>query len=154
MSDVTQAHEFKTAFYEAVRDLMKNDPDTPHVLVAFGAPESLEPEDLVGILDITSEQNPATIGNRAREEMLTLTVQISCFRGGSGDQEKVAADRAYFLLGMIERYARLTDTTFNGTVRHCFLTSHESIGQTDPELLAQGRVIEITARFQAYARIS
>jgi hypothetical protein len=154
MSDVTAASEFKTAFYESIRDLMKHDPETPHVMVSFGAPASLEPDDLIAFTDIASEQNVATLGHRSREEMLTLTVQISCQRGGGGDMEKVVSDRAYELLGMIERYARVTDTTIGGTVRHCFMTAHTSTGETDPEFLAQGRVMEITATFQAFARIT
>lgn len=154
MSATTVANDFKTAFFEAVRDLMANDSATPHVLVSFGAPASLEPEDVIGIMAISSEQNVATLGNRSREEMLTLEVLVSCFRGGGGDMEQIASDRAYLLLGMIEQYARLTDTTFGGTVRQCFLTGHESLGHTLPEFLERGRVIEITARFQAFARIT
>jgi len=155
MSTATAADEFKLAFFEAVRDLMAADADTPHVYVTYGHPGTFEPEDLVSFGRLTSSQDPATIGtNRSREEALTLEVQISCWRGGGVEVEQVCAQRAYQLLRMIETYARQTDTTIGGTVRHCFLVAHESEGQTDPGSLEQGRVIDITARFLARVRIT
>jgi hypothetical protein len=154
VSGATAADEFKLAFFETIRDLMATDPDTPHVLVTYGAPGTFEPEDLVSFLGIESNQDPATIGNRSREEALTIEVSISCWRGGGQDMELVCAQRAYQLLRMIETQVRVTDTTVSGTVRHCFLVSHESSGATDLQFLETGRVIEITARFAARTRIT
>jgi hypothetical protein len=150
----TVADKFKLAFYEAARDLMAADIDTQYVYVTFGAPGTYDPEDLVSFLDIASEQETATIGNRSREETLTLTVAISCFRGGGQDSELVASARAYDILRRLEQYVRKTDTTLGGVVRHCFLVGHDSTGATDPASIDKGRVIEIMARFRAVARIT
>lgn len=154
MSTATAADEFKEAMYTAVRDLMAEDEETKDVLVTYGAPGTFDPEDLVSFLDVTSEQDPSTMGNRGRREVLTLDVAISCWRGGGAEMELVCARRAYKLLRMIEFYCRRTDTTVGGTVQWCFLTSHESSGQTDPQFLETGRVIEITAKFTAQSRIA
>lgn len=154
MSTATAADDFKYAFFEAATELMAADPDTAEVLVSYGAPGSLDPEDVVAFLDVTSEQQAATIGQRSRDEDLTVTVAISCFRGGLEDQELVCGRRAYQLLRMLDYHVRKTDTSVGGTVLWCFLQGHESTGQTDPQLLQQGRVIEITARFLARARIT
>lgn len=151
-SSSTAAYDFKRAFYEAIRDIMAGDQSTQYVLVSLGSPSSLEPEDIVAFQGVTSEQNPATMGNRGREEVLTIEVQISCYSGG--DDEDVPTRRAYEILGIIERYARKVDPTIGGTVRQCFLTGHESKGFTDPTDLAKGRTSDITATFAAAARIS
>lgn len=154
MSAATAADEFKLKFFEGARDLMAADPATREVAVTYGAPGSLDPEDIVSFLDVRSDQSAATIGQRARDEDLEITVAISCFRGGLEDMELVCARRAYQLLRMLDYYVRKTDTTLGGTVLWCFSLGHESAGQTDPQLISQGRVIEITARFLAKARIT
>ena len=111
--------------------------------------------DIVAFGRISSSQEFAAYGsNRPREETLTIDVVVSVYRGGGPDMEQVASDRAYELLGELELYARVTDTTIGGTVRNCALVSHESEGATDPEILAAGRLIEITAQFVAQARIT
>lgn len=155
MSTATAADEFKLAFFEAVRDMFAYEPDTQEVLVTYGAPASYSPPDIVSFLDLSSDQSAATIGTaRSREESLTLTVSISCVVNGGQEAELLAAQRAYALLRAIEYYARRTDTTIGGTVRHCFLERHTSSGQTDPSLMTQGRVCEIVADFRAQARVS
>jgi hypothetical protein len=148
----TVAYDFKRAFFEAVRDIMAGEQSTQYVLVSMGSPSSLEPEDIIAFQGVTSEQNPVTMGNRGREEALEIEVQISCYSGG--DDEDIPTKRAYELLGIIERYIRKTDPSLGGVVRHCFLVGHESKGFTDPADLAKGRTSDITARFQAAARIS
>jgi hypothetical protein len=154
-SPTTAAQDFKAAFFTGITELMASDEETQWVQVVFGTPFDLNPEDIIAFTSVTSEQNVATMGNRAREELLTITVEISCFRGGTGpDLEREVSDRAYYLLGLVERWCRVTDTTVGGTVRHCFLSGHESSGLTDPADLEKGRVIEITATFLAAARIT
>ena len=148
----TAAFDFKQAFYAAIKDLMAQDPDTQYVSVTLGTPATLDPDDVVSFMGVTSEQSVATIGNRSRDEILTLDVQISCMTGG--DDESIVQARAYQLLGIIEEYARKKDPTIGGTVMWCFLTGHESAGYTDPEDIAKGRAADILARFQAQARIS
>lgn len=156
MSDTaTVAATFKNNFFTSVQALMAAGPDTAYVLTCFGQPGTLEPEDIVSFGRLSVNQTSATISpNRTRDEMLTLDVDISCYRGGGPEMEQVASDRAYELLRMIEQQVRVTDTTVGGTVRWCFLTSHDSTGATDPAMLEQGRAIDITATFTALARIT
>lgn len=154
MSTATHADDFKVSFYEAVKGMFALDPETEQVLVTYGAPANYSPPDIVSFLDLTAEQVMATMGNRGREETLLITVSISCLVNGGQEAELLAAQRAYYLLRTIEYYARVTDTTIGGSVRHCFLERHTSSGQTDPALIAQGRVCEIVADFRAQARVS
>lgn len=148
----TAAPEFKQTFYELVRDLLGTDERFQYVAVSLGTPSSLDPEDIVSFMSTTSDQTPATIGNRGRDESLIQDVQISCWRGG--DDEQAVQARAYEILGAIEEYVRKQDPTIGGTVMWCFLISHESQGFTDPDDIAKGRTADILARFQAQARIS
>ncbi|MHA7292623.1 hypothetical protein [Arthrobacter sp. HLT1-21] len=151
----TVAYEFKNNFFQAVRTLFSADPDTRGVLVCFGMPGTYEPDDIISFERITERQDAATMGtNRSREEVITLDVLISCYRGGGPEMEQVCSARAYQLLRLIEQHARQTDTTIGGSVRHCFLQSHESDGATLAELLEKGRSIDVTATFEARARIT
>ena len=151
MAGFTAASALKDAFVSAARTLWAG----TDVQVAFGHPGQTQTDDIVAFGRVTSSQEVATMGtNRSREETLTLDVVISIFRGGGPEMEAIASARGYALLGELEEFARKTDTTIGGTVRHCFLTSHESDGATDPEILAAGRLIEISAQFTAQARIT
>lgn len=155
MSSATAADEFKLNFFNAIHDQFAQDQDKQNVLVLYGYPGPYVPEDVVEFSTVTSNQDPATIStNRSREEVLTLEVFITCQRGGGQEMELVCAQRAYALLRAIETYARVTDTTIGGAVRHCFLTQHQSIGHTDPTVIEQGRAVEITATFTARARVT
>lgn len=158
MMDLTQATlglAFKKAFYQAVKDFMAKDYDTEHVYVVFGQPATYQPEDIVSFGRVSVGQAAATMStNRSREETITVEVTVSCFLGGDEEAEIATAERAYDLLRRIEHYVRMTDTTVGGTVRQCFLTSHESEGATPEDLIDQGRVTEVVATFTANARIS
>lgn len=155
MTTATNADVFKLAFYEAIVALFANDPEKDTVLVTFGGPGTYAPNDLVSFLDVTADQEVATLGsNRGRDEQIDLTVSISCVVHGGQEAELLSHARAYSLLRDIEYYVRRTDTTVGGTVRHCFLIRHGSSGQTDPALLSQGRVTEIVATFRAVARVT
>lgn len=147
------APAFKDAFIVIANSIWNQ--ASSAVLVSFGHPGQNQPDDIVGFLDVRTEQDPATFGtNRSREEVIELDVLVSCRRGGGPEVEKTTSDAAYALLALIENYVRTTDTTVGGTVRECFLIRTTSVGATDPRELAQGRTIEITATFQARARIS
>ena len=154
LTKATAAFAFKKQLYETVRDLMAGTPETADVYVCFGLPGTFSPEDIIAFNRIESGQDPATLSsNRAREETLTATVTISCFRGGGEEAELVAAERCYELLRLIEHQVRMVDTTVGGTVRDCFLTSHESDGETPEDLASSGRVIDVNATFTAHARV-
>jgi len=147
------APAFKDAFVTIANTIWGQ--ATSQVLVSFGHPGQNQPDDIVGFLDVRTEQDPATLGtNRSREEVLELDVLVSCYRGGGPEVEKTVSDAAYGLLALLENYVRTTDTTVGGTVRECFLIRTSSEGRTDPNEIAKGRTIEISATFQARARIS
>lgn len=150
----TRAAEFKNAFHTAAVALWAT--AEPDVQVAFGHPGKFQADDIVAFGRVTSDQVPPTMGtNRSREETLTQEVMFSIYRGGTGtDVEKVCSDRAYQLLDDLSEMVRVTDTTLGGVVRDCFLTSHESDGETDAAVLAKGRLIEIRATFTAHTRIT
>lgn len=156
MPTATAADAFKLNFFNAIKSQFGSDPDKQNVLVCYGAPGTFDPDDIVSFGGVTSNQGngPISATNRSREESLSLTVTISCWRGGGQEMELVCAQRAYALLRAIEYYARQTDTTIGNTVRWCFLVQHESSGHTDPSVIEEGRVIEITARFDAQVRIT
>lgn len=155
LTQATLGLAFKKAFYTAVKELMAGGYDTEHVYVVYGQPATYTPEDIVSFGRLSSGQQAATLStNRSREETITVEVTVSCFLGGDEDAEIATAERAYDLLRRIEHYVRMTDTTVGGTVRQCFLTSHESEGATPEDLIEQGRVTEVIATFTAHARIS
>lgn len=146
----TLAPGFKDAMVDVAHTLW----DGTDVQIAYGHPGQTQLNDIVAFGRVTSQQEAAAYGPlRPREETLTLDVIFSIYRPGGPEMEKTCTDRGYELLGQLENYVRATDTTVNGTVRECFLTSHESDGSTDPQTLSQGRLIEITATFTAHARI-
>ena len=156
----TAADQFKLNFYNAIQSQLGTDPtfngtNDEAVLVTYGLPGNFAPNDIVSFMGLQSSQIPATIGpRRSREETLTVEIVISVVRAGGPEMELVAAQRAYAILRSIETYARVTDTTIGGSVLWCFLTQHQSDGHTDPQLAEQNRCIEITARFDARARIT
>jgi hypothetical protein len=155
LTQATLALAFKKAFYQAVKTLMADGYDTEHVYVVFGQPATYVPEDIVSFGRLSSGQASATMStNRSREETLTLDVTVSCFMGGDEEAEISTAERCYELLRRIEHQVRTTDTTVGGTVRECFLTSHESEGATPEDLIEEGRVTEVVATFTARARIT
>lgn len=153
-SSATAAQGFKAALVAAITTLNAADPAT---LVSFGhpGPAALNYPNSVSVTSVDAEQDPATLGtNRAREEVLTAEVVISCWRPGGPEMESEASDAAYGLLESIERHVRVTDTTLGGVVRHCFLRAHRSAGATDEELLDKGRLIVVIAEFVAHVRIT
>lgn len=153
-STFTAALAFKKALYEATKTLMASNEETKDVYVCPGTPGTYTPEDIISYGRVTANQDVATMGtNRAREETLTVEVTVSCFIAGDEDQELPSQERAFELIGLIERYVRMTDTTLGGVVRQCFLTSVDSDGATPPEMAAQGRDVEVTATFTAKNRV-
>lgn len=151
MPTVTAAPALKNALFAVCQTLFAS----AGVQVSFGHPGQSQVNDIVAVTRVRGEQAPITLGTRRqREETLQAEVVFSVYRGGGPDMEKVCSDRAYELLGQLEEYVRVTDTTLGGVVRHCFLIDHDSTGTTDEQFLANGRLIEVTATFEAVARIS
>lgn len=150
----TVALAFKEAFYNAAKQLMAETQGTESVYVVFGHPATVDPDEIISFGFVGAGQEKATMGtNRSREETLTLDVQISVVMGGAEEAEIGASRRCYELLRMLEYFVRVTDTTVGGTVRECFLTSHDSPGATPEEVIDKGRMIDVLATFTAKARI-
>lgn len=151
MPTVTAAPAYKNALHAACVSLWAGQA----VQVSFGHPGQSQVNDIVAVTRVSAQQEPVTLTpRRTREEALQAEVVFSIYRGGGPEMEKVCSDRAYELLGQLEQHVRVTDTTLGGAVRHCFLTDHDSTGTTDEAFLANGRLIEVTATFEAVARIS
>lgn len=154
MSTFTAGMAFKAALYEAIKTLFADDPEAKDVLVCPGAPGNFAPDDIVAVTRLEVQQDFATMGaNRGREETLTVDVVFSCLINGDGEQELPAQQRAFDLLGKIEYYVRMTDTTLGGTVRHCLLTGVQTDGQTPDEYLQAGRGVDVVATFTARNRV-
>jgi len=148
---VSVAPLLKAAMYNACVNLYAS---TPDVQVAYGHPGTNLANDIVSIGTVSGSQEVATMSpNRSREEYLSIEVVFSVYRGGGVEQEQIVTERAYALLGQLETYTRLTDTTLGGVVRWVTLQNHTCSGETEPDLIAQGRVVELTATFEARARL-
>lgn len=151
-TDFTQAVAFKNALYAKAVDVWDDDET---IRVSYGHPGQAQQNDLIAFMDWSTTQTPVTLTpRRQREEELRCTVVFSIYRAGGPEMEKVATDRLIELLGELEGYTRITDTTLGGVVRWCFLESLESTGSTDPAVLASGRLIEATAIFVAASRVT
>lgn len=151
--EFTQAAAFKAAMVAAAHTLW--DAGDTAVDIVNGHPGITQVDDIVSFADVSAEQVPGPMGSRrTRDETLTLEVIFSIYRAGGRDMEQVTFDRAYELLGDLERHVRVTDTTLGGLVRHCFLVGHASEGSTEPAIVAKGRLTTMVARFEAVARIT
>lgn len=154
----TSAYSLAPALKGAMVTTIKSLVDPAEVLVTFGhpGPAMANWDDVISVADVTADQNVATMAtNRAREEVLQLTVWVSVHRpGDSPDLEQTCSDRAFALLGLIEHQTRYVDTTLGGVVRQCFLTHLNVNGFTDAALLAEGRTVEIEATFTANGRVT
>lgn len=146
------SHRFKVALVQAARDSIAD----PTVKVCFGHPGQDQPDDIVAVMRVSTSQEPGPISsvNRARDITLTADVMISVARGGGQEMEQVCAARAHELLTALEEHVRVVDTNLDGTVLWCFCSGTESDGSTDPQVLADGRLIEVTATFTARGRIT
>lgn len=151
----TVAGTYKVNFWQGVHDLLAAEDATKDVQVIFGAPISVHDNDFIAFLDLDTDQDPASFGsNRSRDEVLELDLLFSCFRPGGQDAELEAHNRIYELVGLVERWARMTNTTISSSVRECFLVRTRSNGFTPKEMARKGRNLQLVATFQAKARIS
>ena len=141
---------FKDAFFTAATNLYS----AAATQVAFGHPGQRQADEIVAFMEFNSEAEPVTLGTRRQfNEVVNLTVLISVWQGG-GDAatEKSTSDRALAILGDLENYARVTNTTFDGLLLYCYRTSYQ-VTTTPDEFLASGRLTEISAVFTAVGRI-
>lgn len=152
MSLVSALGGFKAGMVAAATAIY--DPGVTHVV--SGEPSEDVLAELVSIGTVTIGQTAATLGtNRGREETLTCEVMLSVFDGGGDDEQTVADQRCGVLLTQLEQQVHYTDTTLNGAVRECFLTSASL--DSGPGAMgdnSRGRLAVINAVFTAKARIT
>jgi len=154
MGSTTAALAVKKALYDTAVRLWADDPQTRDVLVCFGTPGNFQPEEIVAFTGVSADLGFATMGQqRSRNESITATVVFSVIFGGDEEMELSSQERAMELLGQLEHEVRTKDTTLGGLVQHCMLTQIETDGQTPEEYKAQGRGVDLTARFTAVHRI-
>lgn len=142
---------FKQAMQTACADLFPDD-----TMVSWGHPGKTHPRRMVMLMDLASAQDMATLGtNRSRNETLTLRILFVVVLNGSGWQAQRDADLAAMaMLGQLEQFCRVTDTTVGGTVRECFLTSYDLAGFTPAEEVSAGWRSYLEAVFTAQARVT
>jgi hypothetical protein len=148
----TAAPAFKLALYNACVGLF------PSALVTYGHPGVQSADDMVGVMNVTSDQEVGPLSpQRRREETLTCEVIVSSWRGGA--DQRTVTEAAYTLLALLENYLQdtgvsaSTQITLGGTVRDARVTSHELAETEDPDDMALGRLAEITATVTARVRI-
>jgi len=150
---VSVAPAFKAALYAACQTLYP-----APAIVAYGNPGAQSADDMVGVMNVSSVQDVATMSNlRRREETLTVEVIFSCWRGGL--DQKTVTERAYTMLGQLETYLQdsgvssSAQITLGGVVREARVVAHELAETENPDDMAVGRIAEITAVVVAHARI-
>lgn len=151
-SPATVAEAFGEAFIAAAQTAIND----PTVWINFGLPGEPYPDESVSVGKISSQQSFGPMGNRSRDEILQLECSIEILKVGGHPVEQLVRARAYQLLGLIERYCRVTDTNLGGSagaVRECWLISHtlETAAMTDE---SESRLASVLAVFQAKARIT
>lgn len=149
MVDSTKAFDLKVAFHAAAQSLF------PSAQVVLGNPGTYQSDDVIEFGTVSSQQEPRGMStNRSREETLEQEVIVSVFRGGGIDAELSVFTAAYDYLNGLAEHVRVTDTAVGGTVRECFLTSHQYASGSSDQSMAQGRIGVIVATFTARARIT
>jgi hypothetical protein len=148
----TAAPAFKLALFNACVGLY------PSALVTYGHPGAQSADDMVGVMNVTSDQEVGPLSpQRRREETLTIEVIFSCWRGGA--DQRTVTEAAYTLLALLENYLQdtgvsaSTQITLGGTVRDARVMGHELAETEDPADMALGRLAEITATVTARVRI-
>lgn len=153
-SPIAAGMEFKKALFERTKQLMADGADTKDVLVCPGAPGTFQPDEIIAVTRMEAQFDFATMGtNRSREVTLSVDVVFSCLFSGDETLELSAQERAFDLLDRLEASVRMDDTTLGGVVRHCFLASVQTDGQTPEEYQQAGRGVDVTATFTARHRI-
>lgn len=149
-ASTTRAVAFKTAMRDRARILL------PEVQVSWGHPGNQYASELLAVMDIVAEQEPATLSpRRGRDEVLALgVVAVVTLQGSDDAAQEAAENRAVEMIAAIEEYVRITDTTVDGSVQWCALTRLDIEGFTPDEERALGWRSQVIATFTAKARIT
>ena len=124
------------------------------IQVAYGHPGTDLESDIVSVGSVRATQEIATMSTmRNREEVIFVDVIFSCFAGGGTEVQQGVTERAYTLCALLEDHLQTTDYTLSGTARLARVTGADLIESDDPDLLALGRLSELTATVEVQVRI-
>jgi hypothetical protein len=124
------------------------------IQVSYGHPGTDLESDIVSVAAVRATQEVATMSpQRNREETISVDVVFSCFAGGGPEVQQTVTERAYALCALLENYLQTTDYTLSGTARLARVTGADLYESDDAELLALGRLSELTATVHVEVRI-
>jgi len=124
------------------------------IQVAYGHPGTDLESDIVSVGSVRATQKIATMSpQRNREETISVDVVFSSFAGGGPEVQQTVTERAYALCALLENYLQTTDYTLSGTARLARVTGADLYESDDAELLALGRLSELTATVHVEVRI-
>jgi hypothetical protein len=132
--------------------------DSPGTYASYGDPGFYQVNEIV----VAGNQKvqitrPTSANTRPREEQVDTDVIFSVFAPGGPDQQQVATERAYALLGTFADYFKTKpNETLSGACREAWVSAYdlvESISVHPDTDEVVGRVSEITAIVTSHARI-
>lgn len=149
----TAAHEVKNRLFLAARTVFAAD---TLLWVSYGWPVGgRDRPDAMSFMEIRTQQEPATLStNRSRDEDIWVSILVEAFRAGEDEDDQVATAAVFDYVRRLERHIRTTDPTLGGLAHWCFLDQVQSAAATDPELVAQGRLVVAEVDFKARVRIT
>lgn len=153
-SDIaTAAHEVKNRLFLAARTLFETDTD---LWVSYGWPVAgRDRPDAMSFMEIRTQQEPATLGtNRSRDEDIWVSVLVECFRAGEEEDDQAPTAAVFGYVRRLEQHIRTSDPTLGGLAHWCFLDQVQTAAATDPDLVAQGRLVVADVDFKARVRIT
>lgn len=149
----TAVHEVKNRLFLAAQDLFVSD---ENLWVSYGWPVGgRDRDDLMAFMEVRTQQESATLStNRSRDEDIWVTVLVQSFRAGEEDDDQVPTAAGIDYVRRLERHIRMTDPTLGGLAHWCMLDQLQSAAATDPDFVAQGRLVVIDCEFKARVRIT
>lgn len=125
---------------------------TARLLVAYDAPGTDQPEDIVTIGEVSTEYTTNSLvgsgGAGWLQERYRVTVEVVIFRGG--DSAKAVADRAHLLAGQIMTIVR-SDPTLGGNVLTGMPAASTYTGDVSDDHTA--RLGTLSLQIEAYQRL-
>jgi hypothetical protein len=149
----TAAHEVKNRLFLAARTVFAND---ANLWVSYGWPvNGRDRPDAMSFMEIRTQQEPANLGtNRSRDEDIWVSVLVEAFRAGEDEDDQVPTAAVFDYVGRLERHIRMNDPTLGGLAHWCFLDQVQTAGATDPNFVAQGRLVVADVDFKARVRVT
>lgn len=142
----TTAARIKAAAVEAARGLF----DPGQTQVIYGTRGPYTKSEVLEVGDIDTRIDRPTMGPpRSRQELHTITLIASVFRGGGSEAaQRAATERAYELIDVFAEHVRAApNETLGVSVRAEAWISSMSLSEhtDDAEVQARGRVASVTA---------